>query len=102
AALSNLHASLQPKGRLLVTNNYDINSVPAALEHRLAPSNALSAYSTLLVYENMLWLDPEAILPLAANLGFASASVLNVRELGDGRRMFDLLLAKSSGPGDPG
>ena len=94
SAMENIFAMLSEGGRAFISNNYDIASSRAAAETILEPTNAISAYQALTVYENMLWLDIAEIEQLACRIGYQEFTVVNQRTLPDGRRMFDCLLVK--------
>lgn len=91
-AMRNLHESLNAGGRALVTNNYDLHSAEQAL--RQAFEEPQDRYSTLWMYENMLWLDPESVTRLATEIGFGQSTILNRKRVAGGLGAFDLLLVK--------
>lgn len=91
-AMRNLHGSLKAGGRAFVTNNYDLNGAARALRHALEEPQ--DRYSTLWMYENMLWLDPESVTRLATEIGFGQSTILNRKQVAGGLGAFDLLLVK--------
>lgn len=91
-AMGNLHASLKAEGRAFVTNNYDVHSAAQALRHALEEPQ--ERYSTLWMYENMLWLDPESVTRLATDIGFRQSTILNRKRVAGELGAFDLLLVK--------
>ena len=93
-ALENIHSSLRTGGRAIISNNYEIRSAEAAARNVLTPAKAPAGYSTLSMYERMLWLDSQDCISRSRKIGFGDASVLTRRELGDKRELFDLLLIK--------
>jgi 2-polyprenyl-3-methyl-5-hydroxy-6-metoxy-1,4-benzoquinol methylase len=92
SALSNIFSMLKKGGLAFISNNYDVQSAPNAAKNVLSPNRAIDAFSTLYVYENMLWLDIPETKRIARQIGFSECSIVNQRTLPDGRGMFDFLL----------
>ena len=93
-ALRNVFSMLRQKGRAFISNNYDISSAQTAIKIALDPTNVSSAYSTLHIYENMLWLEVAEIERVAKQIGYSKCVVVNSRTISDGRNLFDFLLVK--------
>lgn len=97
AAIHNLVSALNPGGRCLVSNNYDISSAEMSVKHafeKAAQEPLRWLYKTMFIAENLFWIDIPLLESMIRELDVGSFKILNMRLGQDKRRMFDLLITK--------